>query len=216
MPITAGMVSAASGLKNPAGALQLGYRVNQVVNPSIESSSTTEWSFRGTGGTTSVRSSEDAYAGSFSWKTTCGTVGEEAGPLYGKDNYRIPVIGSTQYTISCWAKLDPAATTQNFRFRLFNYTAQVAGSINAVAGVSTSLTVADGWKRFSATYTTPANALFCAFSFTTVSAITGEIFYADNFMFEKSATLKDYFDGNSPGAFWGGAENASISGITPY
>lgn len=216
MPSIVGVVSGASSLKNPANARELGYKLNPVVNPSVEGAYTTPWSDRGSlSGAVTTRSSEQSYAGIYSWKTVMGT-DTECGPLYGRDNYRIPIIGSTQYTISCYAKLDSAATTQNFRFRIFYYTAQVAGSISATAGTSSSLSVADGWKRFSSTFTSPSNALFCAFSFTTSAAIDDEIFYSDHYFFDQSSSLRDYFDGNSVGCFWTGTPEESFSATTPY
>lgn len=203
-------------MKNPASARELGYRLNPVANSSVEGANTTPWSFRGSGGgSVTTASTEQIFSGTKAWKTVMGTESEN-GPLYGRDNYRIPILGSTQYTISCYARLGDNSTTQNFRFRIFYYTAQVAGSISNTAGVQSSLSLADGWKRFSSTFTSPANALFCSFSFTTAASYNGEIFYSDNFFFDQSSSLRDYFDGNSVGCFWAGTPNESISATTPY
>jgi hypothetical protein len=49
----------------------------------------------------------------------------------------------------------------------------------------------------------------------TSSTVSGEIFYVDSVMLEKSDTLRSYFDGGSNG-FWSGTANASFSGATPY
>lgn len=216
MPSTFGVVGAASSLKNPASARELGYRLNPVVNPSVEGTTVFQWSYRGfSTGSVTTRSNEQSYAGTRSWKTVMSSEAE-CGPLYGADNYRIPITGSTQYTISCFARLANNATTQNFRFRIFYYSAQVAGSISNTAGTQSSLSVADGWKRFSSTFTSPSNALFCAFSFTTAAAVNGEIFYSDNYFFDRSSSLRDYFDGNSIGCFWTGTPEESFSATTPY
>jgi hypothetical protein len=79
----------------------------------------------------------------------------------------------------------------------------------------TSLSYTGDWVRLGAAITKNAGANFMTIRVVTASTVSGEIFYVDSVMLEKSDTLKSYFDGGSNG-FWSGTENASFSGATPY
>jgi hypothetical protein len=213
MPITAGMVSAASGLKNPAGAIALGYRVNLCKNPNIDTNST-GWSALTT---TIERSSEQFYSGTHSIKINYGTE-SGAGTIYGSSD-RIPVTSGQQYTFSAYLKTGVANSVSSYRLRVRTYTAVSGGStISTIASTAVELQPDSDWTRLSFTpaLTDPGIQAVILIIDRSTTATTGDVLYVDSVLFEKSSTLKDYFDGNSLGAFWGGAENASISGITPY
>jgi hypothetical protein len=215
MPITAGMMSAASGLKNPASAVDLGYRVNLCANPNFESSSI-YWT--NSGGLSVERSDEAFYQGTHSLKSTVST-GTGGGALYGSSN-RIPVTSGQNYQFSVYIKTGPDNEVASYRLRVNTFTAISGGSlISILSGVATQLQPDSEWTRltFSSSFSDPgivAVTLFVNKSSSTVNS--GNIIYIDNVIFEKSSTLRDYFDGNSLGAFWGGEINASISGTTPY
>ena len=216
MPITAGMVSAASGLKNPAGAIELGYRVNLCANPNFDSS-TTFWAANGAGA--SIEKSEEAFiSGSSSLKTTLGTA-SFTGPVYGNSG-RIAVTPGESYRFSVYIKTGPDNEVASYRLRTRTFTALSGGStIGNPASTAVEIQPGSEWTRlsFAPVYSDPGiAAVTLLIDRTTTSVSSGDFFYIDNVIFEKSSTLKDYFDGNSPGAFWGGEENASISGITPY
>jgi hypothetical protein len=216
MPITAGMVSAASGLKNPAGAIELGYRVNLCANPNFDSS-TTFWAANGAGA--SIEKSEEvSISGSSSLKVTMGTA-TFTGAVYGNSS-RIPVTPGQSYRFSLYIKTGPDNEVGSYRIRTRTYTAVSGGStIGNPASAAVEIQPGSEWTRlsFAPVYSDPGiAAVTLLIDKTTASIASGDVFFIDNVIFEKSSTLKDYFDGNSPGAFWGGAENASISGITPY
>jgi len=71
------------------------------------------------------------------------------------------------------------------------------------------------WVRISGSFTKNAGANFAVIRVVTGSNNTGEVFYVDSVLLEKSDTLRSYFDGSSNG-FWSGTANASFSGGTPY
>lgn len=215
MPITAGMVGSASGLKNPAGAKELGYRVNLCLNPNIESVST-YWT--GNGSLSVERSSEVSYTGSYSLKVTLPTT-INSGVIYGNNN-RIPVVSGQQYYFSAYIKTPETNETSSYRLRIRTYTAVSGGSLIAnLASTSTQVESGSDWVRlsYSPTLSDPGiNAVTLLVDRSTAATNSGDYFYIDNVIFEKTSTLKDYFDGSSEGAFWAGTENLSISGTTPY
>jgi hypothetical protein len=216
MPITAGMVSAASGLKNPAGAVALNYRVNLCANPNFDGS-TTFWAANGAGA--SIEKSEEAFiSGSSSLKVTMGTA-SFTGAVYGNSG-RIPITPGESYQFSLYIKTGPDNEVASYRLRTRTFTAVSGGSTIAnPASAAVEIQPDSEWTRlsFAPVYSDPGiAAVTLTIDRTTTTTAAGDFFYTDNVIFEKSSTLKNYFDGSSPGAFWGGAENASISGITPY
>jgi hypothetical protein len=216
MPITAGMVSAASGLKNPAGAVELGYRVNLCANPNFETS-TTYWNINGAG-VTIEKSSENFYSGTSSLKVVLGTA-SFTGAVYGSSD-RIPVTPGESYRFSLYIKTGPDNEVASYRLRTRTFTAVSGGSTIAnPASAAVEIQPDSEWTRlsFAPVYSDPGiAAITLTIDRTTSATLAGDFFYIDNVIFEKSSTLRDYFDGSSPGGFWGGAENASISGISPY
>jgi hypothetical protein len=214
MPITAGMVSAASGLKNPAGAVELDYRVNLCQNPNFESAST-YWTSNGA--LSVARSAEAAYEGTHSLKVALSLTTTN-GAIYGNSN-RIPVSPGESCRFSVYIKTAPDNAVGTYRLRVRTYTAVSGGSlIGNLSGTSISIDPDSEWTRlnYAPTLSDPGIAAVTLLVDRVSSTNANDIFYVDNVLFERSSTLKDYFDGSSPGAFWGGAENASISGITPY
>ena len=216
MPITAGMVSAASGLKNPAGAVALGYRVNLCANPTFEVDSA-NWTALGAS-VVVAQSSEQAYSGSSSLKVTLTTV-SSIGATYGSTN-RVPITAGNTYAVSAYIKTGASNEVGSYRLRVRAYSALTGGTIiSTISGLSTELQPDSEWTRVSATVSLSdpgIQAVIFWVESTTTATNTGDVLYVDNVMIEKSTTVNNYFDGNSSGAFWGGAENASISGITPY
>ncbi len=219
MPITAGMVSAASGLKNPAGSLELGYRTNLVANPNFETSSAS-WSANGAG-VTVERSTEEAYGGSTASLKSVLSTGAFTGPTYGASgNGRIPITPNESYRFSLYLKTPATNTVASYRLRIRTFTALVGGSaINLTASTATEIQPGADWIRltFAPAFTDPGIAA-CTLIVdrTTAAPFAGESFYIDNVLFEKATTFRDYFDGNTAGAFWGGTANLSISGTSPY
>lgn len=217
MPITAGMVSAASGLKNPAGAVELGYRVNFCANPNFEAS-TTYWNQNGAG-VLLEKTSEEFFSGTSSLKVILGSTSSFIGAVYGTNN-RIPVTPGQSYRLSLYVKTGANNSVASYRLRTRTFTDVSGGSIiSNPASTAVEIQPGSEWTRlsFAPAYTDPGiAAVTITLDRTTTSASTEDVVYIDNVIFEQSSTLKDYFDGSSPGAFWGGAENASISGITPH
>lgn len=216
MPITAGMMSAASGLKNPAGSVDLGYRTNLCANPNFEAS-TTYWNLNGAG-VTIEKSSENFYSGTSSLKVTLSTA-SFTGAVYGGAN-RIPITPGESYRFSLYIKTGPDNEVASYRLRTRTFTAVSGGSTIAnPASAAIEIQPNSEWTRlsFAPVYSDPGiAAITLTIDRTTTATSAGDFFYIDNVIFEKSSTLKDYFDGNSIGAFWGGEINASISGTTPY
>jgi len=215
MPVTAGMMSAASGLKNPAGAIELGYRVNLCANPNFETS-TTLWAANGV--STIVRSTDSFYSGTASLKVTLDT-GTFSGAVFGNSG-RIAVTPGQSYRFSAYIKTGPSNEVGSYRLRTRTFTALSGGTtVSNLGSTAVEFQPDSEWTRltFAPVITDPGiAAVNLIIERTTSAAAPGDFFYLDNVLFEKSSTINDYFDGNSVGAFWGGAVNASISGITPY
>lgn len=216
MPITAGMMSAASGLKNPANAVELGYRINLCANPNFETS-TLYWNQNGAG-VSIEKTSEEFFSGTSSLKVTLDTA-SFTGAVYGGSN-RIPITPSQSYRFSLYIKTGPDNAVASYRLRTRTFT-EVSGGSTIANPASTAVEVQPDseWTRlsFAPTLTDPGiAAVTLTIDRTTTAPSAGDILYIDNVLFEKSSTLNDYFDGNSLGAFWGGEINASISGTTPY
>jgi hypothetical protein len=216
MPITAGMMSAASGLKNPAGAVELGYRVNLCTNPNFETN-TSFWAANGAG--VSIEASTDAfYDGTKSLKVTLDT-GSFTGTVFGNSG-RIAVTPGQSYRYSLYIKTGPDNEVSSYRLRVRTFTALSGGTtISNLGSTAVEFQPNSEWTRlsFAPVITDPGIAAVTLLVDRTTSTVAaGDFFYIDNVLFEKSATLNNYFDGNSVGAFWGGAQNGSISGTSPY
>ncbi len=207
MPLSLGIASGAGFLKNPAEPAALGYRVNYVSNPSFEVD-TAGWS--SVASATLARTTGEFNTGSASLSVTnvSGSAAQYS---------MIPLIAGpgTNY-LSAYIKLANGNSTANYFLRHLQYEETTSTSTVAAGNVAlTSLSYTGNWVRLGAAITKNAAANFMTIRVVTGSTVSGEIFYVDSVMLEKSDTLKSYFDGSS-GGFWSGSANASFSGATPY
>ena len=212
MPLSLGIASGAGFLKNPAEPAALGYRVNYITNPSFEVD-TTGWS--AVAGATLARTTGQFNTGSASLSVT--NVSGSAAQFGVIDGTMIPLIaGSGTYYISAYVKLASGNAPANYFLRFLQYEEQSSTSTVAAGNVGTqNLSYTGDWVRLSGSFTKNAGANFAIIRLVTASTVSGEIFYVDSVMLEKSNTLGTYFDGSSNG-FWAGSANASFSGATPY
>jgi len=211
MPLSLGIASGAGFLKNPAEPAALGYRVNYITNPSFEVD-TTNWF--GFGAATLARTTGEFNTGSASLSITNSNA---SGAQFGNSGTMIPLVaGEGTYYLSAYIKLGVGASEAVYSFRVLQYAAQdSSGTVAAETIGSQSLLYTGNWVRLSGSFVKNAGANFAIIRIPTTSIVSGEIFYVDSVMLEKSTTLKSYFDGGS-GGFWSGAANASFSGATPY
>ena len=207
MPLSLGIASGAGFLKNPAEPAALGYRVNYITNPSFEVN-TTGWS--SVGSATLARTTGEFNTGSASLSVTnvSGSAAQYS---------MIPLVaGEGTYYLSAYIKLANGNTPATYFLRHLQYEETTSSSTVAAGNVGlTSLSYTGNWVRLGAAITKNAGANFMSIRVVTGSTVSGEIFYVDSVMLEKSTTLKSYFDGGS-GGFWAGSANASFSGATPY
>jgi hypothetical protein len=207
MPLSLGIASGAGFLKNPAEPAALGYRVNYINNPSFEVN-TTGWS--SVGSATLARTTDEFNTGSASLSVTnaSGSAAQYS---------MIPLVaGEGTYYLSAYIKLANGNTSATYFLRHLQYEETTSSSTVAAGNVGlTSLSYTGNWVRLGAAITKNAGANFMSIRVVTGSTVSGEIFYVDSVMLEKSDTLKSYFDGGS-GGFWAGSANASFSGATPY
>ena len=212
MPLSLGIASGAGFLKNPAEPAALGYRVNYITNPSFEVG-TTGWS--SVAGATLTRTTGEFNTGSASLSVTNSS--GSAAQFGIIDGTMIPLIaGEGTYYISAYIKLANGNAPANYFLRFLQYEEQTSTSTLAAGNVGTqALEYTGNWVRLSGSFTKNAGANFAIIRVVTSSTVSGEIFYVDSVMLEKSTTLKSYFDGGS-GGFWSGSANASFSGGTPY
>lgn len=211
MPLSLGVASGASNLKNPAEPFLLKYRTNMITNPSFEVD-TTGWT--SVAGATLTRSTSEFYTGSASLRVANSS---QSAAQFDNGGQMIPLNqGEGTYFISAYVKLDAGATTANYFLRFLQYVSQ-GGSTVGTGNVGTlSLSPAGGWTRLSGSFTKVGIANFAAIRVVTSSTTPTDIFYVDAVMLEKSSTLKPYFDGSSANSFWSGTPHASISATTPY
>jgi hypothetical protein len=211
MPLSLGIASGAGFLKNPAEPAALGYRVNYITNPSFEVD-TTGWS--GVSSGTIARTTGEFNTGSASLSVTNAS---SSGAQFGISENMIPLVaGEGTYYISAYIKLANGNTPANYYLRFLQYEEQTSTSTLDTGNVGTqALEYTGNWVRLSGSFTKNAEANFVIIRVVTNSVVSGEIFYVDSVMLEKSTTLKSYFDGGS-GGFWSGSANASFSGATPY
>jgi len=211
MPLSLGIASGAGFLKNPAEPAALGYRVNYITNPSFEVD-TTNW--YGFGSATIARTTGEFNTGSASLSITNASA---SGAQFGNSGTMIPLVaGEGTYYLSAYVKLGVGASEANYFMRALQYEAQDSSGTLAAASIGAqALSYTGSWVRLSGSFTKNAGANFLIIRVATSSVVSGEIFYVDSVMLEKSTTLKSYFDGGS-GGFWSGSANASFSGATPY
>jgi hypothetical protein len=211
MPLSLGIASGAGFLKNPAEPAALGYRVNYITNPSFEVD-TTGWS--GVSSGTITRTTDEFNTGSASLSVTNAS---SSGAQFGNSGTMIPLVaGGGTYYISAYVKLASGNSAANYYLRQLQYEEQSSTSTVGSGNVGTqNLSYTGEWVRLSGSFTKNAGANFAIIRVVTNSSTSGEIFYVDSVMLEKSNTLGTYFDGSSNG-FWAGSANASFSGATPY
>jgi hypothetical protein len=207
MPLSLGIASGAGFLKNPAEPAALGYRVNYVSNPSFEVD-TTGWG--AVASATLARTTDESNTGSASLSVTnaSGSAAQYS---------MIPLVaGPGTYYLSAYVKLASGNSTATYFLRHLQYAETTSTSTVAAGNVGlTSLSYTGDWVRLEAAITKNSGANFMSIRVVTNSTVSGEIFYVDSVMLEKSNTLGTYFDGGSNG-FWAGSANASFSGATPY
>jgi hypothetical protein len=207
MPLSLGIASGAGFLKNPAEPKALGYRVNYVSNPSFEVD-TTGWS--SVASATLARTTSEFNTGAASLSVTNAS-GSAAAYTF------IPLVaGEGTYYISAYVKLASGNSAANYFIRQLQYEDTLSVTTVSAANVGIqNLSYTGNWVRLSGSVTKQGSANFMSIRIVTSSTTSGEIFYVDSVMLEKSNTLGSYFDGGS-GGFWSGAANASFSGATPY
>jgi hypothetical protein len=212
MPLSLGIASGAGFLKNPAEPAALGYRVNYITNPSFEVD-IAGWS--SVAGATLSRTTGEFNTGSASLSVTNSS--GSAAQFGIIDGTMIPLVaGEGTYYISAYVKLASGNASANYFLRVLQYEEQTSSSTVAAANIgTTNLSYTGNWVRLSGSFTKNSGANFAIIRVVTGSTVSGEIFYVDSVMLEKSTTLKSYFDGSS-GGFWSGSANASFSGATPY
>lgn len=211
MPLSLGIASGAGFLKNSAEPAALGYRVNYITNPSFEVD-TTNWF--GFSAATITRTTGEFNTGSASLSITNTSA---AGAQFGNSGTMIPLVaGEGTYYLSAYVKLGVGASEATYSMRALQYEAQdSSGTVAAATLGAQSLSYTGNWVRLSGSFVKNAVANFLIIRVATGSTVSGEIFYVDSVMLEKSTTLNSYFDGSS-GGFWAGTANASFSGATPY
>ena len=186
-------------------------RTNLVTNPSFEVD-TTGWSSNA--GATIARSTVDKYFGVASCLVTQAATAFSGIILTGT----MAVTAGTQYRISVYVK--GVTTTQTLMLNVHQLNS--GGSIVTQSNTGNlTVTAAQGWTRYSVTFTASATAVSIRpMMMHPSTASAGNQFYVDGWLFEQSSTLNPYFDGSyaDPTAKaietqWTGTANASTSTI---
>lgn len=207
MPINAGLLSAASSLKNPADAALLGYRINYIKNPSF-SIDTADWV--GGAGASIQRVTYDGQSGSSCLEVT------NASASFAAAESRIPLPSTGSVYVSAYVKLPDLNVDANYYIRVLQYETEVSTTTVAAGNIGVrTLSPTGTWVRLSGLVTKSGIANWCSVRIVTSSASNGEKFLVDSVMVERSTTLGSYFDGNNNG-FWTGTAGNSYSGASPY
>ena len=195
----------------PAGATTT--RTNLITNPSLETNTT---NYVGASGSTIARSTDFAYAGSYSLQVTVTAGGGTNRGLRINTVSRISVNPSLSYTFSIYGRNVNAVGTYAALVRYYD-----ASGTFISTNIGTSSIIPSSWTRYHVTFTPPANAVTADFSFISTNVeSTGAVFYADAALLEQSATLGDYFSGSTPNIntggvtktyAWSGTSDASTS-----
>lgn len=180
-------------------------RQNLITNPSFETK-TEPWQAQGS---TAERTTATSRFGDTSIKLTANGTGRI---LFGLP-YLIDVTPEATYTISAYFKT-PLALANETRLYVEYYDNGTNWTYLGEAQ-SEALGGASDWTRRSITFTIPVGAhalsVYVPITMGGATAPAGEVVYIDGIMLEKSDTLGDYFDGDTPGFYWDGEPNNSTS-----
>jgi YHYH protein/Carbohydrate binding domain len=212
MPILPGIAHSAGSLKDKTSASSLGYRTNSVFNPSFETDTTGWVAYNGS---TVSRDTAQKYVGSASLKVVNNSA---SGAEYGTVT-RIPLSGGqgTKFTVSCYVRLDSAATTANYFIRYLTYETSTS-TISQGSGLlgGTNLAYSGNWVRLSGTFAKSSLGNYMNIRIYTDSSTPGDIFWIDGVMVERSYYTNNYYDGNTTGGFWQATTDNSASATTNY
>lgn len=202
-----------------AGPLSQVTRTNFVLNPSTEvdmASNTPSGA-----GSTAVRSSDQAYAGSFSVKWDFPST--LAIPVYifnaGVFSTRTPVTVGQTYTFSVYLF---AAMPASYRVDIRWATAVTGGALVDTVGIASTNT-GSTWTRYTVTGVCPVGYTHAQFHVVKSSNTVTGTAYIDAALFEQSATAGTYFDGTNADGWtdytllsqaWNGTANNSTSTAT--
>lgn len=174
-------------------------------NPSLETN-LTGWGYWNNSGTATVtQSNEQARFGSYSYKQTVTSDGNQGVYSYGAN-----ITEGNTYTMSFWVNITTIGATESipFYYRVWHS----AGNY-IIGTIATLTTTTNGWARYSMTQTIPTNGYTgnsLRLSFYTNK--TGTTVYVDGVQIEQSSIVTPYADGSlGTGYSWSGTAHASTS-----
>ena len=180
-------------------------RVNLFTNPSFEAA-LTGWT--GSGGLTQTRSTSESRLGGASLACT-----STASSAYAASPVMSVAAGAT-YTASAWIK---GASGHTVQIGIYEY-----NSSDVQIGYSSSddIALTGSWQRISISRDMTSTASTAKVAVVdSIEGDAGQTFYVDDVLFEKTAFLDDYFDGETADAdgrsyAWADVEHASTSTVT--
>lgn len=181
---------------------QMGSTTNLILNPSLETG-TTSWGVATNGDGTISRDTSSSVYGSYELKTTA-TTGSETDARYSLSG----LTPSTAYSVSAYMKT--ASTGCSLLIIVDTGTGQT--------GTSVSVSSTNEWNRYTLNYTTPANAT--GTGYIDAPRCTGtfpKTVYTDALQFQQATTTTAYCDGSLTGNgthSWSGTAHASTSTCT--
>jgi len=220
MDETSGNISDSSGNNNigtvsgsdnyGSGKFGNGFRsgvsgTNLEKNPSVETNITGWSGWNNSGSATREQSNEQAKFGTYSFKQTVTSDGNQEGDSYGGD-----VVEGNTYTVSFWVNVPSVGTGESipFYYRVWHS----AGNY-LVATITTITAATNGWVRYSMTQTIPNNGYTgnnIQLSFYTNKV--GTVVYVDGVQIEQNSSVTPYFDGSfGTGHSWSGTAHNSTS-----
>lgn len=181
---------------------------NLAINPSAAVSGS-YWSTN-TGNSTTSRDAAETRTSSLttgSIRTTVSVAGSASTQLWdGSTTPLVPVAPGDSVTISAWVKASVAGRTINIADRWRNSSLTEV----AAANVSPAFTSSTSWTRINFTATVPASTTYSHVSFY-FNGQAGDLWWLDDVMVTKDATLHNYADGSSANWVWNGTPGTSTS-----
>ena len=136
------------------------------------------------GSETLIQDNAHAYEGLYSCKVTTVNLGGSGHWNYVRNGLRLPAVAGQTYTYSLWVYSDGGATGKTFVLGI-NWWNNVPAYMSYSSGAT--VTLVNGWQRFSFTATAPAGTVSCQPLFTTAGAEGVFTYWADAAVFTNGA-----------------------------
>jgi hypothetical protein len=164
-------------------------RVNEVINPSF-TTNTNNWTVFS--GSLARATGTGAFSDSDAWGNLTASSGSPILKPAGNQLGGVFLVSpNTPYTFSAYLKSSEAGDSVKVRIVWLDNDTNTVGTYN-----DTYRSIATSWGRYSATATSPENAVK-AIMFIDFTSVSGRVLSVDAVMFEAASYAQAYFDGST-------------------